>query len=740
MRHDGGKIFWLGPSLQGLCALGLCCVPLFDLLAYEFCFVLGLVTAALTPWLGLAMAQAPGRTLRTFLRAWALAWLHLLLPLTIIAANAWRVRNCNPGDGLLWFLLLPGLSAMVGVSLGIVVARLSEPERGLSRSLLLLACSLTPLLMALWQLYAEAPIFAYDHLWGYFAGSLYDESIPLDARLWLFRGGSLVRVGALLAVAVAWERWAHLGNATVAGILLVSLAATGGYDRLVGAYSGYRGGQAAIAAALPQVVERPGLVLHLPADLEPAQVAAIADDHGFRLTQLQQRLSVQLTQPIHSYVYADAASKAALMGGHGTMVAKPWLRQIHIHGTQVPHPLVAHELAHAVAANFGSQLLRVSARYGVLVNMALIEGLAMAVAPDPETASLHGLARAMQDLNLAPPLLTILGPTGFWQQPPARAYGVAGSFVRYLLERSGPGPLKASYPRGDFAAAYGVPLTQLVNDWQSFLASQPAAVDEQRLATERFRPVAIFARPCAHEVAALEAQAARAAPAAAVALRQQICTNLGPEPAASLQLLQAMARAGDGDGARAGAATLLATPGLSTSQHLDLHLLVADVLWREARYDEARAALAGAQPLPLAEPEARQLWIRRWAMRLPPPNGGPILNYVRGDLAPLAALVWLQQQAAATPLDRTLPYLIGRLLHGGRAWDLAQTSLQAAATHPDVAIERARLRLLADCAWHLGSRPAAATAFDAWGAAVGTAAAAATVADWQARLAWTSSR
>ena len=64
------------------------------------------------------------------------------------------------------------------------------------------------------------------------------------------------------------------------------------------------------------------------------------------------------------------------MGGRTTMVAKPWLHEIHIHPAHSPHPVLAHELAHVVAAPFGAPPLQLSARHGLLVNMGLVEGLA----------------------------------------------------------------------------------------------------------------------------------------------------------------------------------------------------------------------------------------------------------------------------------------------------------------------------------------------------------------------------
>ena len=730
---------WLGTTalVQALSALGLCFVPLFNLLAYEFCLAIGLVTALTAPVVGLSVASSDGRTGRAWLQAWALAWLQLLPGLLCICLNALRVQNCNLGQGLLWFLLLPASNALVGVSLGVAVARLAEPQRGWSRRLLLLICMGLPLLASLRSLYQEAPIFVFDHLWGYFAGSLYDEYIPIDARIWLFRGGSLVRAGALLALATAWSRWAQLGTAQVGATALLALGATLLYDAQVGPAAGYAGGQARIEAALPVRLHRPGLVLHLPEGLSSAQQEALADDHAFRLDQLREALAVQLRFDVHSYVYPNAQTKAALMGGRGTMVAKPWLHQIHIHGTQVPHPLVAHELAHAVAASFGSQLLGVSARWGLLVNMGLVEGLATALAPDVEALGLHSMAQAMLAQGLAPDLVQLMGPAGFWRQAPARAYGLAGSFVRHLLQEHGATPLKAAYPRGDFTAAYGVPLETLVARWRHFLASVPVPIAEQHRAVERFRRPSIFVRACAHEVADLSRRASQVGPQEAVALRQQICAHLGPEAIEpQLDLLQDLSRAQRLPAALALGARLQAQAGLNTAQSLRLRLLQAALFWREARYDEAEGALQAALRLPIDSAGARAVAMRLWAMQRPNGAAAPLVAYLQGELEPLSAQIWLQREAARAPQDPSPPYLMGRQLHAAGAWALALAQLTAVAPHSVPAVEHERLRLVADCAWQLRDWDRAADAFSAWGRAAPSSGAAAAAADWRARVAW----
>ncbi len=360
----------------------------------------------------------------------------------LISLNATRVRNCNFFDGMAIFLLLPGCTAVYGAILGVFAARLTA---GMSRAIRAAFAALVvfaPLCMSLWALYNHPPIFVFDHLWGYFAGGLYDETMTIVTRLWMFRFGTGVRALAVASIVMAWERWARLGTSVVLSIVLAVLGGTYAYEIFVGPQFGFRVNRDAILERLPVRVERQRVVIHLPAGTDAALQNAVADDHAFRLQQLSALLDVKPQQSIDSYVYADAAQKALLMGGRNTMITKPWLNEIHVHEVRAPHAVMPHELAHAVAANFGSALLKISAQHELFVNMGLVEGFAQAFTPDSDELDLHHWARALTDLNLAPNMRQMLGSTQFWAQAPRRAYTVAGSFVRYLFDKYGAMPLK----------------------------------------------------------------------------------------------------------------------------------------------------------------------------------------------------------------------------------------------------------------------------------------------------------
>jgi len=88
-------------------------VPLFDVLGYDFAFAVGLLVALASVDIGCGVvvaARRGGRAIelpRLMGRAATFALAITALPLLLSLVNALRVRNCNLGAGLAFYLLLP---------------------------------------------------------------------------------------------------------------------------------------------------------------------------------------------------------------------------------------------------------------------------------------------------------------------------------------------------------------------------------------------------------------------------------------------------------------------------------------------------------------------------------------------------------------------------------------------------------------------------------------------------------
>lgn len=686
-RRDRALIGW-GIALATL-GVVLCAVPLFDLLGFEFCFALGIVASFAGSHVGAEVVDArrrspaaavPAGVGELFFFAWGRLLGLMLVPLLLVSVNAVRVRNCNYGAGLLWFLLLPGMSAAAGAAAGVVASLcLRSRPLGMAAGWLVVLASIA---LGLWRFYAAPPIFGYDPFVGYFPGTLYDEELSIPRALLWARAYHVALIGAALAAAAAGldGRALRLRLAlargrpvllavtaafTLAALILHTSAARLGFELDAGDIARVLGGRRETAHFV---------LYYSPSGPFAHDLDLWAEDHEFRYAQLERLMRVHPPGKVTSFLFDSAEHKRALMGAAHTSIAKPWRREIYLQHEPWPHPVLRHELAHVFAGGFGDPIFHVSRR-GARFNVGLIEGVAVAadwpgarVTTTPDQA-----LKAMRAADLAPPLTRILG-TGFLTLNSMRAYTAAGSFCRFLLERNGIGPLAAVYHEGgsapSFAAAYGVSLEKLAGEWLAAIDKQPLAAGERALLLEQLRKRSVFRKVCAHEVALLkrEARQAQAAGDAARALAdlERICGDDPADQESVADLMDAAVSAGRLDEARGLGERLLASPDAGATLKARALMAAGDAALERGGASEAARKYQQAAELPLEPASARLLTVKRLAAREAPGSVATLLkDFVlgerRGALAP-ESLDRLSQLTKAAPERGLFHYLLGRQL------------------------------------------------------------------------------
>ncbi|MBA2538500.1 MAG: hypothetical protein H0V17_02595, partial [Deltaproteobacteria bacterium] len=211
-----------------------------------------------------------------------------------------------------------------------------------------------------------------------------------------------------------------------------------------------------------------------------------------------------------------------------------------------PHNSLRHEIAHAIAAEFGDPLWGVASRrfagIPLLASPGLIEGLAVAVdwpasydRPNP-----HESVRVIQKLDKLPSLDTLFS-LSFFSVSAAQGYTTAGSFLRFLLDRHGAPKLRELYRSGgDFEGSYGVSRDRLEREWREMLAKIDVPDSVVEAQKERFRATSVFSRPCPHAIAKRYHQAVQLLADGqrdeAIARMRQVCADSIFEPRYLLQL------------------------------------------------------------------------------------------------------------------------------------------------------------------------------------------------------------
>ncbi len=687
-RLVGGRAvrwWWLLVASLGLALLA---APLVSVPGYELATGLALVLALPGGGLAVALGRRGERTVADGLAA-ALVLFSATGPAMLGAAALTALRTpCDPLASAVFLPVIVAPTALLGAALGGLLAPLRRAWRA---SLAWLAVLLLSAVPTAWPLVAGPQVFAFNHLGGFLPGPLYDEALAVTPALLWFRLATVLLALGLLA-------WRARRRALAAVALALALAL-----ELNGTALGFRMTDEALARALGGRVEVDELVLHHPAALSDEEVSRLLSDLRFRHRQLVDFFGASPEGKVRVWWYASAAEKQRLVGAAHTQFAKPWRREIHVNGLSFPHPVLKHELVHALAAPWGAPPFGVAATLGGLApHVGVIEGLAVAADDPVDELTLHEWAAAMKRRGLLPDVRRLMSPLGFYAAPPSRAYTTAGSFLRFVREQHGQAALRALSRDGDFARATGQPLDALATAYEAFLEGVTLEPSAENQAFARFNRGSVFERPCAREVARLAGDAARAGPDEALALLGR-CRALQPqEPAHALAEVQALRRLGRLDEARARLDAELTRLEGAPSPWVDAAMARADLAL--ALDDEAGARALWARVLERAPSPAmdRTARVRLGSLALPPPAREAVAAYFAGSPDELT-LYRLAEALTVAPDAWVLRYLLGRRLaqlgHVGPA--LAHLDAVLAAQPPE-SVERETSRLVLEVAFTLG--------------------------------------
>lgn len=612
---------WLRPS--GLVFVGVCFaawfLPLLDVLGFEYSLLVGALVSTVGALRVLYRLRGGGRSLpggcRWELAARAardLAGLVLIAALVSVA-NMLRVRNCEPLLGLA-YLVVFGLGAVpMAVATALVAAHLRTLRRAVALVVVLLLASVGATLCTL---ALQPAIVAYDTYFGYYAGSIYDESLVGFVTHLAYRARSLV--WAVLTVAAC--ELARRPRRRDMALVVVGLVAALGFQAFEGRL-GLERDRAYVERALGGHVQSEHFDIYYEARaFDVRQLELLVSDHEARYAELADFWHREPAHRLRSYVYGSRRSKGDLMGGYSTLVAKIWLGEMHITWDGVGDELLAHEMAHLFVRDDGYGPLKLSSRGGLVPIMALVEGAATAAAWGAQELDYHRWSAAIYRLELGEDISELLGPAGFWGRYSRRAYTLTGSFARWLIDEFGPERFRAAYSRGDFAAAYGRELDDLVGEWRAFLDAIPLDARQLEVARYRYDRPSLFGRLCARSIATrFERGDALVAAGEREAARRCFDGILADDPnnvAYRLRIADRWLDLREWDLAREQAGWVADADGAGRSSRARAREMLADIEWRAGADAEALAIYEDLLAAAGTEGDLRRLQAKRAAVAL----------------------------------------------------------------------------------------------------------------------------
>lgn len=471
---------WLLPIGLGLAALA---IPLLRDFHLESA-LLAAFTGCL--WSGWKAAQAVKDVSNSDLKQALniLGWLYLFgLPLLIYTV----LSGCFSIHGLGFWILYPVPSVFFGYAVGRLIRILGVPIGKLLTIISLLIISFGVLLF---EFYNYPQVYFFNHVWGGWPGPIYDETVQITGSLISFR------IITLFWILLLWFIPDFRSDRKVRWLIIFSVIA------LVFSYT--RLPEAGIISPGSYIQKQIGgleqtthfNIYYAENYYSDDEIKRIALEHEYYLDRISSQLRISKpdsNNKIESYLYAHPWQKKELVGAKFTSYVPVWLEQDQLHIAKQQLGSLKHEMVHVLAKEFGNSLLNASWSIG------LIEGLAVAIAPDESRVStIDQLVVSERPLPDAEEMKHALSPIGFYGGRSTVNYTTAGSFVKHLLDNFPVSNMKQAYRSGRISEAYHTSFDTLVQGWHDHLETVRIDSVDQRVASRLFSIPSLFEKECPH--------------------------------------------------------------------------------------------------------------------------------------------------------------------------------------------------------------------------------------------------
>ncbi len=724
----------IAAALVAAALFGVGFLPLFGGPGYEHALATGLVVP------GVAAVAVAIDSLSRPSRAPALAVARglgvgvalALVSLATALLHGARVGVCDLGGALATFGLTAGIGCAAGGVWGAFSGELAGRTRRprLSCVLLGLAGPLGTIGLGVWRFWATPIVFAFDPFVGYFSGSIYDTVIDAGTPLLTFRAGTVAALAAALLLASVLERdgarlrlaslrseparraRAGLGLAFAAGALYVTAS---------GPALGHWQSSGTIAQALGGAKDGARCLVRFPLGMRDDEAALLVKDCEDDLTAVEDAMGARGPEQVTAFFFRDAGQKKYLMGAADTYIAKPWRREVYLQVHAYPHPVLAHELAHVVAGSYAPSPFHVAGGWGgAWPNPGLIEGMAVAAAPDDDELTDRQWARAMMERGILPKMSAVFG-VGFLGESAAKSYTVAGAFVGWVRDAYGKAAMRAWYGGASLEALAGQSWDGLDAAFRKALAETALPPRAGAVAEAKFGRPGLFGRRCPHVVDAVR----RAADGCrdqgqyddAIATYSRALDLDANDLASRIARGATELRFRDAAKGHDELAALAADEKMPRTLRDRADDTLADVDYLDGQWDAAAARYDAVAARALDEDFVRNLQVKARAARDPAARAAVqalLLGERRRTSDPFVGASELGAWAAATG-DPLAHYLLGKNLAQkgffSRAAAELDQALAAGLALPPVAREALRQRVVCACA--TGDVPALARALAA---------------------------
>jgi hypothetical protein len=524
---------------------------------------------------------------------------------------------------------------------------------------------------SLWHLYWQPPIVVYDLFHGYFAGSIYDESLVGTGLHWIYRVYT-VAFAVFMVALLELRRLVDRETERIVGVAAIAFVSfVVGFSTLaVFDDDGLRITREMIWEELGARIETEHFIIYASeSEFDARDRRLLAADHEARYDELKSFWATEPEKKLRSFVYGNRDQKGRLMGGRDTLVAKVWLNEMHIVWSGVGDDLLAHEMSHLFLRSFGSGPLKLPNVLGVIPRMGLVEGSATAAAWGSSELNPHGWSAALLEIDLLPDIESTLTASEFWSQPSGIAYTALGSFSRWFIDEYGSEAFLRAYARGHFESEQGEGVSEYVRLWKQMLREQPLTPAHLEEARYTFDRPSIFGAKCPRAGAGWVEDAQLAARGGngkrVLKLLEQLQSHDLLQSGRRFDLVEALFAVEEFGVAESLLLEVVEGDGFSIAQKQRARLKLADLAWLQGGDDEEISKwLRDIESEPANNALRRAVFVRSRALSVGGRIKEEVFSYLAADWIPRWMRVVSLVQANRSADSPVLQYLAGIILAG----------------------------------------------------------------------------
>ncbi|MEO8399402.1 MAG: hypothetical protein ABI550_06255 [Ignavibacteriaceae bacterium] len=413
--------------------------------------------------------------------------LFLFFPFIISIIHSLLTISCSLYDGFLFYLIITVPSVIIGCSLAFAVKVFTKKYQVFIFILIYISILLIPA----FEFYFNPQIFFYNPIFAFFPGTIYDEGLSVDLKLFIYRFLNIIFFGGLLILSInLYYNISRFSKKTIfvlsilTAILFIYFSPSFGYSTTFNRMTNN----------LKGTIETPHFKIHYSEDINENLIKAIALHHEYYYNELIAFFNLKMDEKINTFIFKDDLQKKELLGTANADIAKPWLKQCYIVYENY-NVTLRHEIAHVFSGEFGNGILKIAENF----NPSLIEGAAVAADPFYAENDIHYMAALAYNNKFKVNIENLFSSYSFLTQASSLSYIYSGSFCKFLIDEYGIEKFKKLYGEINFQTIYKTSLAELSKKYYDFLSKIKA--ENINSAHYFFGRQSIFSKVCPRFIA-----------------------------------------------------------------------------------------------------------------------------------------------------------------------------------------------------------------------------------------------